>query len=207
MKKRSLYKLGLVTLLVFPIPTFTVLWFVEGIYPLEIFDLKSFNLTSIALGTALGLCYALLALVLMELPVFQKLPIRIETIVQNMRLRFIDCLFLSICAGVGEELLFRSGIQFYIGPIVASIGFVAIHGYLNPKNWRVSLYGLIILPFIFAIAYGFISYGLWFAIFAHVIYDLILFLSMSKPISEQSVNDSFVVPTYTEEEQSSDQSQ
>ena len=121
---------------------------------------------------------------LMRAKVFDKLPTRIETIVKNMRLNFWDCLLISICAGVGEELLFRSGVQFYLGPIITSIIFVAIHGYLNPMNWRMSLYGLIVLPFIFIISYGFYEFGLWFSIMAHITYDLVLFLSMSKKATE-----------------------
>lgn len=115
----------------------------------------------------------------MRAKVFKSLPVRVESMVRDMKLTFWDCVFLSICAGVGEELLFRSGVQFYLGPIITSVVFVAIHGYLNPFNWRMSLYGLIVLPFIFLISYGFMEFGLWFAIAAHFSYDLVLFLSMS----------------------------
>ena len=115
----------------------------------------------------------------MNAPVFDKLPVRVETMVRNMKLSVWDCVFLSICAGVGEELLFRSGMQFYLGPLITSVIFVAVHGYLNPFNWRMSLYGLIVLPFILMISYGYEEFGLWFSIGAHFSYDLVLFLSMS----------------------------
>lgn len=175
MKKKSLLNLGLLTLIIFPIPTFIVLYFAEGIWPFEIFDLDNLNIGSVLVGIVFGILYALLALILMQAKVFEKLPTRVETMIQNMRLTIWDCLFLSICAGVGEELLFRSGFQFYFGPILTSVFFVAIHGYLNPLNWRMSLYGLIVLPFILLISYGFEQYGLWFAVAAHFSYDFILF--------------------------------
>jgi len=45
-------------------------------------------------------------------------------------------------------------------------------------NWRFSLYGLIILPFIVLLSYGFEFFGLWFAIAAHFAYDAVLFTAI-----------------------------
>jgi len=151
----------------------------EGMTPLEILDLDNLDAYPLTLGIGFGILYALLALGFMQSSVFQELPTRIETIVKNMNLSIWDCLFLSICAGVGEELLFRSGVQYYLGPIITSIIFVAIHGYLNPFNWRMSLYGLIVLPFILVISYALEEFGLWFCIGAHFSYDFVLFYVMT----------------------------
>ena len=207
MRKNQLYLLGIITLLVFPIPTFLVLYFVEGTNPLTLIQFEKFTVFPILVGLALGLAYAGLALIAMQAKVFEKLPIRIETIVRRMKLNVLDCIFLSLCAGIGEELLFRSGFQFYLGPIITSVIFVAIHGYLNPFNWRMSLYGLIVLPFIVMISYGFIWYGLWFAISAHFSYDLLLFLVITQSSDEQSEDDSLGAHTYTLEERLSHLSQ
>ena len=178
MKKRTLLRLGLLTLIGFPIPTFVVLYLLESIEPFKIFELDRLGLTEIGLGFLLGILYAILALQVMKLSVFQQLPNRIERLVSQMKLTVWECIFLSLCAGIGEELLFRSGFQFYLGPVITSVFFVAIHGYLNPWNWRMSLYGIIVLPFILLISFGFIQWGLWFAVTAHFSYDLILFLAM-----------------------------
>ena len=172
--------MGIITLLVFPIPTFVVLYFFEDTLPIEIFQWENFSVFAISTGLLLGVFYAVIALFFMQAKVFDKLPSRIEHLVRDMNLSILDCIFLSLCAGIGEELLFRSGVQFYLGPIITSVLFVAIHGYLNPWNWRMSLYGIIILPFIFLISYGFISFGLWFSIAAHFSYDLVLFLVISE---------------------------
>lgn len=180
MKKRALYILGLITLLIFPIPTFIVMWYIEDISILELFQLENFTYLKFGLGIEVGIMYAFIALLVMHAPVFESLPVRVETVVKNMKLTILDCIFLSICAGVGEELLFRSGMQFYLGPLLTSIIFVTVHGYFNPFNWRMSVYGLVVLPFILLIAYGFEEFGLWFAIGAHFSYDLVLFLSMSR---------------------------
>ncbi len=130
------------------------------------------------LGINLGIVYAFFALLFMGAPIFDKLPNRVEMLVRNMRLNVWDAVFLSICAGVGEELLFRAGVQFLLGPWITSVFFVAIHGYLNPFNWRLSLYGLIVLPFIFLISFGYDYFGQWFSIGAHFSYDLVLFFTL-----------------------------
>ena len=155
------------------------MWYFEDIGFWELLQLENITYLKLGLGIEVGILYAFMALLVMNAPVFDKLPVRVETMIQNMKLTVWDCIFLSICAAVGEELLFRSGMQFYLGPLITSVIFVAIHGYLNPFNWRMSLYGLIVLPFILLISYGFEEFGLWFAIGAHFAYDLVLFLTMS----------------------------
>lgn len=185
LRKRSLYLLGLITLIVFPIPTFVVLYYFYNIQPLEILQFESFQIIPVGFGLQLGFIYGILALLLMKSRIFDDLPVNIEQVVKRMRLSFLDALLLSLCAGIGEELLFRSGVQFFLDPVTTSIMFIAIHGYLNPLNWRMSIYGLIILPFVLLISYGFEYFGLWFAIAAHFMYDFVLFRS----ISLDSLND------------------
>lgn len=180
MNKRTLYLLGLVTLLVFPIPTFLALYFIEGTEPIQVFSLERLNIFTVFSGILFGVFYGLLALGVMRFPIFKSIPTRVDRIVKEMNLNFWDSLFLSICAGVGEELLFRSGVQFYLGPLITSVIFVAIHGYLNPMNWRTSLYGLVVLPFILIISYALPFMGIWFCIGAHFAYDFILFLVMTQ---------------------------
>ena len=168
--------MGLVTLIVFPIPTFIVLPWLNDISIASIFQLENLSVFKVGIGIQLGAVYAFLALLFMQAPIFEDMPNRVDKVVRDMRLNLFDCIFLSLCAGIGEELLFRSGVQYYLGPLITSIIFVAIHGYLNPFNWKKSLYGFIVLPFILLISYGFITFGLWFAIAAHFAYDLVLFL-------------------------------
>jgi membrane protease YdiL (CAAX protease family) len=179
LRKRSLYLLGLITLIVFPIPTFVVLYYFYNIQPFEILQFESFQIIPVGFGLQLGFIYGILALLLMKSRIFDDLPVNIEQVVKRMRLNFLDALLLSLCAGIGEELLFRSGVQFFLDPVTTSIIFIAIHGYLNPLNWRMSIYGLIILPFVLLISYGFEYFGLWFAIAAHFMYDFVLFRSIS----------------------------
>lgn len=148
----------------------------------EIFQFEKFNGYTILIGYVIGALYAYFALIFMKMDFGVELPVNIERMVRNLKLNIVDCIFISFCAGFGEEILFRIGIQDYLGPIITSIIFVAIHGYLNPFNWRMSIYGIIVLPFIFILAYGLAEFGLWFCISAHFAYDFILFRIMSESL-------------------------
>lgn len=176
--------LGWVTLLAFPIPAYLILYYNEPLSLSEFLSLDKIELIPIAFGIELGFVYAILAYVIMNAPFFDSVPIKIDKIVQQMKLKWYDGIFLSLCAGIGEELLFRVGIQEFLGWFVTSIVFVAIHGYLNPWNWRFSIYGLILLPFIFIISTGMYVFGIWFSIAAHFMYDAVLFYIIISKNSE-----------------------
>jgi membrane protease YdiL (CAAX protease family) len=179
---------GWVTLLVFPIPAFAFRYYYEQIDFLKFVQIENFQLVPIGLGLEFGFVYAFLCYIIMQAPFFDQVPIKIDSIIAQMNLKVRDGIFLSICAGVGEELLFRSGIQTYLGWQITSILFVAMHGYLNPWNWRFSVYGLLVLPFIFLISLGFYKFGLWFAIAAHFSYDAVLFTIMIQEKRSDSIH-------------------
>lgn len=160
--------------------SFLCLWYFATISLADFLQLELIINIKTAIGIEFGIIYAYLALLLLQAPVFDVLPNRLEVMIQNMNLTIMDALFLSLCAGIGEELLFRVGVQHYLGMWITSILFVAIHGYLNPKNWRMSLYGLIVLPFVVLLAYGYNHFGLWFCIGAHFSYDFVLFMAIRK---------------------------
>jgi hypothetical protein len=173
--RRKILMLGWVTLLVFPIPAFIALHFSESMTLEEFLAIKDIHFISIGYGLELGFVYALLAYLLMNAPFFDGIPVKIDQLVQQMQLNWYDGIFLSLCAGIGEELLFRVGIQYYLGWFLTSILFVAMHGYLNPWNWKFLIYGLLLLPFIFLISIGMYTFGIWFSIAAHFMYDAVLF--------------------------------
>ncbi len=168
--------MGWITLLLFPIPAFLVLHYFESFTISDFMQFSSFEVIPIGYGIEIGIIYAFLAILIMRARIFEESPLKVDELVKSMNLSYMDAFFLSICAGVGEELLFRVGVQYYLGPFLTSIVFVAIHGYLNPFNWRMSLFGLVVLPFSFLLGYGYEHFGLWFSISAHFAYDAVLFI-------------------------------
>jgi membrane protease YdiL (CAAX protease family) len=179
---------GWITLLVFPIPAFAFRYYFEQLSFLDFIQYKCFSTLPIGLGLEFGFVYAFLCYILLQSSLFDKIPLKIDSIIERMNLKVRDGIFLSLCAGVGEELLFRSGIQTYLGWQITSVLFVAMHGYLNPWNWRFSLYGLLVLPFIFLLSIGFYRFGLWFAVAAHFSYDAVLFTIMIKEKRSDSID-------------------
>lgn len=183
--KTQFHLLGWVTLILFPMPAFLVLHYIEGISLSEFFQKDSLSLSMVLMGINAGLFYAFIILILGQFPAFQEQSMRQVRMIKSLRLNWGDILFISICAGVGEELLFRAGMQFYLGPWITSFIFVAIHGYFSLTSWKKNLPGIAVLPFILLLAFGFEAYGLWFAIAAHVTYDFVLFsffVTPEKPI-------------------------
>lgn len=173
-----MYLLGLVTLLVFPLPSYFMLHFQEGTQLDEFLQIDSFSTVPVSYGLLFGIIYAFFASVILKAEIFEKLPLRIDKLVNDLNINVWDGIFLSLCAGIGEELLFRSGVQYYLGILATSILFVAIHGYFSIKNIKMSLYGIVVFPFILLISLGFEHFGLWFSICAHFSYDLTLFIAM-----------------------------
>ena len=179
---------GWITLLLFPIPGFCLQYYFNDTSFIEFTSLQDFEIIPIVYGIQFGVFYAFIAYLFMKAPYFDKIPVKVNKLVHNMKLTVADGLFLSLCAGVGEELLFRQGIQSFTGVIFTSILFVASHGYLNTFNLRFSVYGLIVLPFILLISYGLDSFGIWFCIAAHFAYDAVLFTFMIKEGKQSESN-------------------
>lgn len=186
MPKSRVYLLGWITLLIFPLPALAALWYFNGINPWEVLAFDQLFRPINLLGLSFGMTYAVACLYLFQLPLFEHEFDKQERLIASMKLRWFDKIFLSFCAGFGEEILFRAGVQHGLGIWITSILFVAIHGYLNPKNWKLSLYGIALLPFILCLGYAYNTLGLWFCIAAHFSYDLLLFFSIDQPSNSAS---------------------
>ena len=175
-----IYLLGIITLVIFPIPALWALWYFDNQSVWNILDFKHFLDPKTLLGLCWGMIFALISMRVFQFKIFGNELDRQEKLIQSMNLNLVDKIFLSFCAGFGEEILFRSGVQHWMGIWITSILFIAIHGYLNPKKWRLSLYGILLLPFILSLGYWLAPMGIWFCIAAHFSYDLMLFLSIDK---------------------------
>ena len=167
--------LGVATLAVFPLIGFLLAQISGPISLTNFLALETISPIAIGYGIEFGIIYAFLGYLLMNARIFDSVSTRMDTLIASMQLKIWQGLFLSFCAGFGEELLFRAGIQPFLGVVITSVLFIALHGYLNPFNWRFSLYGIIALPFILILSYGYVYFGLYFAIAAHFAYDAVLF--------------------------------
>jgi len=111
-----------------------------------------------------------------------------------------EILFLSFCAGVGEEIVFRGMIQPWLGILTTSFMFIALHGYMSYSSWPKVIFGLIL--FAVGTILGVLGeyLGLLSAIVAHIIYDIIAFQRIQAEYEE--LKKKTVIPiAYEQEEQ------
>lgn len=116
-----------------------------------------------------GLAWLLIAQRFMD-PVRQKYAYLIGPLMPHSWMRIT----VSLCAGVGEELLFRGAVQHWLGIPITAVVFVALHGYLDPRSWRISLYGAVLTLAMMGIGWMAKAHGLLAPMVAHTVIDIIL---------------------------------
>lgn len=100
-------------------------------------------------------------------------------LVRRFGLGVPDMLFLSLCAGIGEEWFFRGAIQPWLGIWITAIIFVALHGYLSPGNLGMFLYGVLMTVIVAGFGYLTERSGLVAAMTAHAVIDVAIFGDLS----------------------------
>ena len=178
--KLQFHLLGWITLLIFPSIGLWLLWYFEDVSVIEVLELDDIFTPRLLLGIEFGLIYGILVLAVAQLDFVKEMSSHQERMLRSLKLNWGDIIFMSFCAAIGEEILFRAGIQNWLGPWLTSFMFIAVHGYFNPLSLKKSILGFILFPFILIIAYGYDILGLWFCIGAHFTYDLLMFQGVLK---------------------------
>ena len=186
-QKRQVLLLGLLTLLVMPAIGALLIYFLSDVAITERLTGPYPWWKQVLLGIPLGLTSAWGAKYIIDLPKMSTTKHQADAMIAGLNLNKSEMVFLSLCAGVGEELLFRGAIQGLILPFSpllvimgSSILFVAIHGYLNPKAGKIAWYGIYLVGIV--AIWGVLSeeIGIFVAIVAHFIVDVYLFFSVAK---------------------------
>ena len=135
-------------------------------------------------GLPVGVVAALMARFIVGRKFMDGVRLRYERMFKNLRLNWSEIVFISLCAGVGEELLFRGVLQPLLGIVLTAVVFVAIHGYLNPRDWRISVYGVFMTGVICFLGWMTEVYGIWSAVMAHFVIDVILLADLLEKPNE-----------------------
>ncbi len=184
LSKKYIYGLGIITLFGFGlIGTLIIVYFHKGSLAGS-FSHGLHWLIQLLVGLAYGSVAAYLAWHVIHMAFMDPVRNFFATFFKGLSLNIPEVLFLSFCAGVGEEILFRAAIQPYLGIWVTSIIFIAMHGYLNPMNWRISVYGGFMVLLSSGLGYLFDHVGLVSAMSAHFIFDVILLAGLLKDKNE-----------------------
>lgn len=173
--------LGALTLFLFPLLGFLLYWLIEGEYISILTIFKSeFNFgIQLLIGSLYGLGAGVVAWELIRSKFMNPVLEKYGQVVKSLNLSWVVIVFLSFSAGVGEEFFFRGVLQDYLGIVITAIIFVLIHGYLNPFDKIIFVYGLMMTVIIIGV--GFIDkyIGLTSAMVAHMVIDVILFYKLS----------------------------
>jgi len=175
--------MGLVTLLIFPLLAWGLTLILSNfikISPIHLLKVNTSVFFMISLFLSVGILFGLFVIWLTELNYFEKSMSKYKDLLSHYKLTTFYVIFLSICAGVGEEIFFRGFLQPLIGVWLTAIFFVLIHGYFSIKNQRINLFAILLTLFIVIIGYGAQNYSIWVAIAAHFSYDLILLFYYKK---------------------------
>jgi uncharacterized protein len=135
---------------------------------------KPYYLQSLA-GLFFGSLASLLAVILINTRQFKGVRSFFEDLIGDINPSFANIVFYSFCAAVGEEILFRAGLQPMMGIWPASILFVVLHGYINPGNINLTIYGAFLIIICAGFGYLYKFFGLGSAVIAHFIYDVAMF--------------------------------
>lgn len=132
-------------------------------------------------GGSFGLAAFLLAFVLIKSSFLRGSGDMLTRMIKAMNPTLIEVAFYSFCAGVGEELLFRGGIQplfsdIHTGVWITSVIFIVLHGYLNPLDIQMTIYGILMVFISAGIGYLFIMSGLYASMTSHFVFDLLMFM-------------------------------
>jgi len=153
--------------------------------PLEILKgHMTFGIQSIV-GVVFGLLAAILAHFIISRKWMEEVQAKYAGLIGPLKLGFWEILYISICAGIGEEVLFRGAIQPLLGVIFTAVVFVALHGYLNPKDARISVYGFFMVLVMIAMGVICDQIGIVSSMIAHTVIDIYLLLVLSSGIGKR----------------------
>jgi uncharacterized protein len=188
MGSRKIITLGLFTIIAFPLAAFVINYFFSSESFWEIFISKQGILSELLIGFFLGVFEGLVAWRIIKLKILQPVRDKYQGVIGSLRMNIATIIIVSICAGVGEEILFRGILQSYFDIWITAALFVAIHGYLNPLDWRISLYGCYMTLAIVAIGYLHQHYGLTSAMLAHTMIDIVLFVKLTTEYPNNTIS-------------------
>jgi membrane protease YdiL (CAAX protease family) len=180
MNKSVFIALGIFTLLGFPLIGFGITEIFSDRHWYYFIEHGTKWYYQIPIGIAIGVLSGYFAIKIIDLKFMRDIKFYYSNLLRDLKLNTFQIYFISFCAGFGEEILFRGSLQAFFGIWITSIVFVAIHGYLNPKDWKISLYGLYMTLCIVVISFAYEWYGIITAIVAHTVIDIMLFRQMKR---------------------------
>lgn len=170
----------MVTVVVFPLIAYLINYVFSDRPFWSQFDFTYPLILQVVIGVVYGLLAGIICLFLARSSWMSSTSEKYTSRLREVRLNYLDIVLVSICAGVGEEILFRGVLQEFFGVVVTAVLFVAIHGYLNFKDWALSIYGAVMTLIIIGLGVIFEFSGVVIPIVGHAVIDMVLFIGIFK---------------------------
>lgn len=179
--RQTMFILSVFTLIAFSALGLLSLVFLQDVSPTQLLSGGKSIWLQLAWGLSYGIGAALLALAFIQAPWLSPSNAFLTDLIRSINPSIPEIIFYSLCAGIGEELLFRGGIQPLFsnasaGIWITSVIFIALHGYISFTHWELTLYGILMILVSAGIGYLLTSWGIYACMAAHFIFDVIMFL-------------------------------
>jgi membrane protease YdiL (CAAX protease family) len=128
-------------------------------------------------GVTFGLAISVPSMVVVFfVPLFSSLRRQLLDLVGRLDLGALNPLWISLSAGIGEELLFRGALQPILGIWWASFIFTLAHfrsGQFHSMNWQKLIYAASVFIVGLFLGYVFLEIGLIAAMVTHAVVDVV----------------------------------
>jgi membrane protease YdiL (CAAX protease family) len=180
LSKEMFMRMGIATLLIPLVITFVLYQFNFTSFLIPVLVGKFSIGIQILIGIAGGGCMMLLAFFMSKWEYLNEVQSKFTIQLGGYQLTLQEIVFLSFCAGFGEEILFRGMLQPWLGIFFTAFLFIALHGYLSVKSSAHLVFGLALWSM--GIGLGILGAysGLISAAIAHMIYDIYAFLNIQR---------------------------
>lgn len=164
-----------------------IILFVQDSHLAAIFFRGSGVLLQIGIGLASGSLIGLAGVLMIRFPSFKEILDEYAIIrqIKELSLSPVQIVYVSLIAGISEEILFRGAIQPLIGIWLTSLLFIGIHGYIRVQSATHVLYSLFTFALSMVLGILFIYFGLISAIAAHFIYDVVVLYGIKKDVENE----------------------
>lgn len=174
LNRKTFFILSCITLFGFSLIGAAIIWFFSATPIIELLT-RTPLYWQLLFGTGYGVAFALIAISVVQSEELEGVTDYFSQIIQNSNLRLIDVLFASLCAGIGEEIMFRGAIQPFLGIWITAIIFIAIHGYLSLEDLGVFFYGVLMVIMSAGLGYLTNWIGIAAAMSGHAAFDVLMF--------------------------------
>lgn len=172
--RQRLYALAIFTLLVFTAIGWAIVHFGQNRSLTELLMGNMCVEQQLCYGIGYGTGFALFMASLLSFRFFSPVRAYFSLLFAQDTIRWYDIIIIAASAGIGEEILFRGGIQPYLGVWLTSVLFIFVHGYLSLSRLSWFAMGLVLVVMSAGLGYFAHYLGLASAIAAHMVYDWLI---------------------------------